>query len=83
MLAMASILFITERVAGIEPASRPWKGRVIAIIQYPREFRSRAKRLSMKFSARRSLGIGGLPYVSPSLLGARREILGFAALNLP
>ena len=25
-----------ERVAGIEPASQPWKGRIIATIRYPR-----------------------------------------------
>ncbi len=24
-----------ERVAGIEPASQPWEGRIIAIILYP------------------------------------------------
>ena len=24
-----------ERVAGIEPASRPWQGRIIATIRYP------------------------------------------------
>ncbi len=25
----------SERVAGIEPASRPWQGRIIATILYP------------------------------------------------
>ena len=27
-----------ERVGGIEPPSRPWKGRIIATIQYPLYF---------------------------------------------
>ena len=27
--------FLLERVAGIEPASQPWKGRIIATIRYP------------------------------------------------
>ena len=26
-----------ERVAGVEPASSPWKGDIIAAIRYPRE----------------------------------------------
>ena len=28
-------LFYDERVTGIEPASRPWQGRIIATIRYP------------------------------------------------
>ncbi len=28
--------FFMERVAGIEPASQPWKGRIKATILYPR-----------------------------------------------
>ena len=27
-----------ERVAGVEPASQPWKGRIIAAIRYPQLF---------------------------------------------
>ena len=30
------VLFYLERVTGIEPVSRPWQGRIIATIRYPR-----------------------------------------------
>ena len=28
-------IFRLERVAGVEPASQPWEGRIIAVIRYP------------------------------------------------
>jgi hypothetical protein len=30
--------FLSERAMGLEPTSRPWKGRVIAIIRRPHKF---------------------------------------------
>ncbi|MDQ5931626.1 MAG: hypothetical protein QG607_327, partial [Patescibacteria group bacterium] len=33
-------LFTLERVGGVEPPFRPWQGRIIAAIRYPRTFSS-------------------------------------------